>query len=98
MIQGNGDYTIGKYKNAEFQSLFSEGWRESNAINQGNQINRLKADCAGNTLRLYVNNALLDEVTDTDFTSGFSGLLAASLDSQGFEVLFKNFRITEPPR
>ena len=25
VIQGNGDYTIGKYKNAEFQSLFSEG-------------------------------------------------------------------------
>ncbi|MEO7841800.1 MAG: serine/threonine-protein kinase [Anaerolineales bacterium] len=96
VIQGNGDYTIGKYKNAVFQSFFSDGWRQSDAINQGNQTNRLEADCAGNTLRLYVNNALLDEVTDTDFTSGFSGLLAASLDSQGFEVLFNNFQITEP--
>jgi len=96
VIRNNGDYTIGKHKKAGFQSLFSEGWRGSNAINQGNQINLLKADCVGDRLRFYVNNAMLGEATDTDLSSGFSGIIAAALDAQGFEVLFNNFRITKP--
>jgi serine/threonine protein kinase len=95
VIRSNGDYTIGKYKNAQFQPLFSEGWRRSDAINQGMQTNRLRADCAGNTLRFSVNNVLLGEATDTDFISGFSGMIIAALDSQGFEVIFNNFLITE---
>lgn len=94
VIQSNGNYTIGKHKNSEFRLLFSEGWRQSDAIKPG-LTNRLKADCTASTLRLYVNNALLGEVTDTDFTSGCSGLLAVSIDSQGFDVLFNNFLITE---
>jgi hypothetical protein len=96
VIQNDGAYMIGKYKNAEFQFLFSEGWRHSDAINQGSQTNRLKADCMGNTLRFYVNNVILGEVNDTDFNSGFSGILVAPLDVQSFEVLFNNFRITKP--
>lgn len=95
VIQSNGNYNIGKYKNAEFQPLLSEVWLQSNAINQSNQTNRLQADCLGNRLRFYVNNVLLGEVVDTDFTSGFSGVLAANLDSQRFEVIFNNFLITE---
>ncbi len=95
VIQSNGDYAIGKYKNAVFLPFFSD-WKQSDAIKHGNQTNRLEAECTANTLRLYVNDALLDEVTDTDFTSGFSGMLAASLDSQRFEVVFRNFLITEP--
>lgn len=96
VIQSNGDYTIGKYKDAGFQSLFADGWRRSAAIHINDQSNRLRADCAGNTLRFYANNILLGEATDADFTIGFSGLVAAALDSQSFEVVFNNFLITEP--
>ncbi len=95
VIQGNGNYTIGKYNNAEFQSFFPEGWRQSDAINLGNQTNRLQADCAGSTLRLFVNNVLAGEATDEDFTSGFSGIIAAALGDQDFEVRFNNFLVTK---
>jgi hypothetical protein len=95
VIQQNGDFTIGKYKNGEPQFLFSEGWRPSHALPQGDQMNRLRADCVGTTLRFSVNDVLLGEVTDTDFTSGSSGLVASALDAPGFEVLFDNFVITE---
>jgi len=95
VTRNDGGYAIGKYKNAEFQPLFSEGWRQSNAINQGNQTNRFQADCMGNTLRFYVNDVMLGEVHDTDFSSGFSGILAAALDAPGFEVVFNNFLITK---
>jgi hypothetical protein len=43
-----------------------------------------------------VNDVLLEEVTDRDFASGYSGLLAASLDTQGFEALFNDFLVTGP--
>jgi serine/threonine-protein kinase len=96
VIRTNGDFRIGKYKNAEHQSLFPEDWRQSDAIHQGDQANRLKADCVGNTLRFSVNDVMLGEVNDTDFTSGFSGIVAAALDAPGFEVRFNDFLITKP--
>jgi serine/threonine protein kinase len=96
VIRNDGGYAIGKYKGAEFQSLFPEGWRQSDAINQGNQTNRLKADCFGDTLRFYANGVMLGEVNDTDLSSGFSGILAAALDTRGFEVTFNNFLVTKP--
>ena len=96
VIRNNGEYTLGKYKDAQFQSLLAEGWKQSSAINLNVQPLHIQADCVGNTLRLYVNNILLDEVTDSDFPAGYSGILAASLDAQEFEAVFNNFLITEP--
>lgn len=93
VIQSDGEYAIGKKKNGEFLSFFTERM-ESDAVKQGNQTNRLRADCTGNTLRFYVNDVKLAEVTDTDFLSGFSGLVAVALDTQGLEVIFNNFLIT----
>ncbi len=98
VIRSNGDYNIGKYKKAIFYPLFSENWAHSDAIHQGTQTNRLKVECVENTLRLYANNVLLGEVSDTDFTSGFSGMVAAALDIQNFEVTFSNFLITKADR
>ena len=95
-VANNGDYIMEKYVNAEFQPLFSEGWRRSDAIYQGNHTNRLEADCSGTTLSFYVNNVLLDEVTDTDFTAGLTGVIVGARDDQGFEVVFTNFVITKP--
>jgi hypothetical protein len=94
-ISNDGGYVIGKYKNGEFVDLFPDGERQSEAIKKGSQTNRLKADCVGNTLRFHVNDVLLAEVTDPDFRSGSSGIVAAALDNQEFEVRFDNFRITE---
>jgi hypothetical protein len=95
VVRSNGDFTIGKYKDAEFQSFLPNGWQYSSVINQDNQTNRLKADCLGNTLRFYVNDTLLGQAVDSDFKSGFSGLLTATLDVSYFEVTFNHFLITK---
>lgn len=94
VVQPTGNYVIGKFKDGEFQPLFPEGLRTSDAIKQGNQTNRIQADCVGNILRLHVNGVLIDEVTDSDFSSGYSGLTVATYDTQRFEVVFNNFLIT----
>lgn len=97
IVQPNGSYSIGKYADGTFQALFSpEEWRYSDAIKQGNVTNRLKADCLGNTLRLYANGELLGETTDSDLRSGAGGVLAATLESEDFEVVFNHFLITSP--
>jgi len=94
VIQPDGNYTIGKYKNGEFNSFFPDGWRYSAVIKQRDQTNHIKADCLGNTLRLYANGTLLGTATDTDFGSGSNGMIVATLDTQNFEVIFDNFLIT----
>lgn len=96
VIRDDGAFVMGKYQNGEFQPFFPAGWQQSYDILQGGQANHLRADCIGNTLRFYVNDALLAEVADTDLTSGMAGITAGSLDDQGFEVMFDNFRVTEP--
>jgi hypothetical protein len=92
VIQNNGNYTIGKYKNAEFSSFFAEGWRQSDVIQVGN---RLQADCTANTLRLFVNSVMIGEAADTEFASGSIGMVAATLGDLDFEVRFNNFLITK---
>lgn len=94
VVQTSGQYAIGKFQDGAFHPL--EGWNASNAIRQGNQTNRLQADCLGSVLSFYVNDVLVGEVNDADFNSGYSGLIASALDSQAFEVVFNNFQIAEP--
>lgn len=96
VVHTRGSFNIGKYKGGAFQPLYSGNWQASEAILPGNQANRLAADCSGSRLRLTVNGALLGEVTDADFTSGFSGIVAAALDERGAEVLFNDFLIAQP--
>ncbi len=94
IVQNNGVFAIGKIKDEVLHPLVE--WTANNAIRQGNQTNRLRADCDGSALRFYVNDVFLGEANDSDFTSGYSGLIANALDTQGFEVVFNNFQITEP--
>ena len=94
IVQNNGVFAIGKIKDEVLQPLVE--WTANNAIRQGNQTNRLRADCDGSALRFYVNDVFLGEANDSDFTSGYSGLIANALDTQSFDVVFNNFQITEP--
>ena len=94
IVQNNGVFAIGKIKDEVLQPLVE--WTANNAIRQGNQTNRLRADCDGSALRFYVNDVFVGEASDSDFTSGYSGLIVNALDSQSFDVVFNNFQITEP--
>lgn len=66
------------------------------AINQGSATNHIKAECIGNTLSLYANNAMLSSVNDNFLTDGDVGLLASSYDESGVNIQFDNFIVTRP--
>ncbi|MFI6596128.1 serine/threonine-protein kinase [Nonomuraea sp. NPDC050536] len=58
------------------------------------QDNRIVAECAGTTLRLWVNEELLAKVTDDQpFESGEAGVLAAPSGDQAVQVRFATFAV-----
>jgi len=96
VISSDGYYGIGKVSDNVQQLVGMESMPPSEVIRQGKLTNQLQADCIGNTLRLYVNDTLLAETQDTDFTSGNVGLMAGSFANPGTDVHFDNFVVREP--
>jgi hypothetical protein len=95
-ISADGYYGIGKIKDGQTSLLTGNEMLPHNSILTGNQINRIRADCIGNKLTLYVNNVLVTSVQDVDFTSGDVGILAGSFEQPGADVYFDNFVVYKP--
>jgi hypothetical protein len=72
------------------------GMVPSSAIKTGKQTNSITAVCQGDELSLYVNDELLEIVTDDTHTRGSVGLGAGSGAEGGLRVQFDNFLVTEP--
>jgi hypothetical protein len=95
VISSDGSYGIGKSEDGEFEFL-ETGTAPDGVIESGEEPNRIRADCVGETLTLYANGQKLVEVQDDDFDSGFIGLVAGTRLSGGIEVLFDNYAVYEP--
>ncbi|MGD0611070.1 MAG: hypothetical protein ABSB41_06105 [Anaerolineales bacterium] len=67
-----------------------------NGINQGALTNHIRVDCVGDTLTLYANGTQVATATDSSFQGGDVGLVAASYDTAGTDILFKNFYVYAP--
>ncbi len=96
IIRPDGYFTIGKYQAGSFFSLTPGGWTYHPAIQSGDASNLLQAECVGDELRFFANGELLGEASDSTFSSGKPGLIAAALDDQGFQALFDNFTVFSP--
>ena len=90
----SGEYTIGKYVKGQFNSLLAGGWNSSPSIPTAGQTTHLQAVCAGDHLSFYINSELLNEVNDSLFASGKTGVAAAALQTQA-DVLFDNFQVDQ---
>lgn len=96
VISADGYYAIGKVKASEQSLLGQEAMRYSSAIKTGVAINRLRAECHGNTLRFYINDSPVALVEDFDFIEGGVGLLAGTFEEGGLDVLFDDFVVLQP--
>ena len=96
IVTTDGYYGIGKYNGGSQSLIGTENLYETDKVLGGDAVNRIKAECIGSTLRLYVNGNLLQEVTDTDHTSGDVGLIAGTFDDAGTDILFDNFVVRKP--
>ena len=68
-------------------------WTPHKAVRQGERVNRLRAECAGDYLALYVNNQLVAQGTDDHFTQGLAGFAASGSENSSVQVSFENFTI-----
>ena len=96
IVRPDGYFTIGKYEAGSFFPLTPGGWTFHEAIQTGNAVNLLSAECEGSQLRFSANGEFLGEAADSSFASGKVGLVAAALDASGFEASFDNFSIYSP--
>lgn len=96
VISSDGFYGIGKMEEDEFEFI-QEGQDTSGVIKTGmNVVNRLRADCIGDQLRLYVNGEQLLEVQDDDILEGNVGMMIGTRKEVGVTVLFDNFAVFQP--
>ncbi|GAP15930.1 hypothetical protein LARV_03725 [Longilinea arvoryzae] len=96
-ITTDGYYGIIKYKDGEDTLLGSDSLQGSDLIKtDAGAVNRLRADCVGDHLTLYVNSELLAEVTDADFSSGDIGLASGTYDEGGTDMRFDNLMVYRP--
>ncbi|MCC6614331.1 MAG: hypothetical protein IT320_12695 [Anaerolineae bacterium] len=93
LIQGSGAYGIFRSSGRSLQPLVD--WATSDAINLPPAANKLRAVCVGDYLALYVNDKLVAEAIDDQYSSGQIGLVASSADRLGVRVGFDNLVVHE---
>lgn len=99
LISSDGYYAIGKYQSGDDQVVYLSGEGEyvaSDAINQGQARNSLRASCVGNELTLMVNGELVESVTDPTFVTGDIGLGASTFESGTLTIDYDNVRVLAP--
>lgn len=99
LISGDGYYAIGKYQsgNNQITYLNEEGeYAPSEAINQGSNLNKIRASCIGDELTLSVNGVPLATVNDPTFVTGDVGLAASTFEPGTLTVVYDNVRVIAP--
>lgn len=96
VISSDGYYAITKVTSSSSTRLGGEEMQFSNYIHQGAATNDIRFDCTGDLLSLYVNGQLIDQQSDSEYTSGNVGLIAGTYDTPGTDILYDNFSVRQP--
>lgn len=93
LISGDGYYKVAKLQN---NSWSAAGWNKSSAIKTGKATNMIRVVCNGDTFSFYVNDMLLQNYTDSSFSSGQIGLTAGTNYALGSVTIdFDDIKIWE---
>lgn len=93
LISGDGYYKVAKLQN---NSWSVAGWNKSSAIKTGKATNVIRVVCNGDEFSFYVNDVLLQNYTDSSFSSGQIGLTAGTNYAPGSVTIdFDDLRIWE---
>ncbi|MCI0519900.1 MAG: hypothetical protein L0Z70_06540 [Chloroflexi bacterium] len=95
VVGENGDYGIAILDDGEF-SFLKKGQDEAGIIQSDGSPNHIRAECIGETLKLYANGQALTEVWDDTHTEGEAGLIVITRTESGLDVLFDNYAVYEP--
>lgn len=88
-ITANGLYAVERHDADGTWTRLTQDWLSSEAINQGlNVANRLKVIANGPEFTVYVNDILLQQVSDPTYTSGTVALSAGTFGGGNLQVSF----------
>jgi hypothetical protein len=90
-ISSDGRYALDLYKDNELNVLIDP--IESPAIKISGEMNALRVETVGSRIRLYANDQLLDEVSDSTFARGKAALAVSSFEEAGVSAAFDNLVI-----
>lgn len=93
LISGDGYYEVARLQN---NSWSTPSWNKSSAIKTGQATNLIRVVCDGDKFSFYVNDVLLQNYTDSSFSSGSIGLTAGTNYALGSVTIdFDNLKIWE---
>ncbi|MBN1265492.1 MAG: hypothetical protein JXA25_08365 [Anaerolineales bacterium] len=96
LISDDGYASIGSMVQGDKYLLSHATMLPVESILQGDNSNRIQAECISNQLRFVVNDVLIAEVEDNLYTHGDVGLMVISSDRTGGEVRFMSFIAHQP--
>jgi hypothetical protein len=96
IISSDGYYGIGKVKEGDQQLIDMEDMYPTDKINLGDAVNQIRADCIGSTLTLFINGTEIDKKVDDEIKGENVGLIAGTFDTAYTDILFDNFKVTQP--
>ncbi|MFW5940432.1 MAG: hypothetical protein ACOC9C_00740 [Chloroflexota bacterium] len=99
LISSDGYYAIGKYQSGNNQITYLTGdgqYAPSEAINQGQASNTIRATCIGDELTLTVNGQMVDSANDPTFVTGDIGVGVSTFQPGSLEVAFDDVRVLAP--
>jgi len=96
IISSDGFAVVGKVTAGSMEYLSSEQMQPSDAIKQGSTTNRLRIDCVGSNIALFVNGQQVATVSDASYTSGDVGFLAGTFEIPSTEIHFDNLLVSRP--
>ncbi len=93
----SGKYSLRKWDGLHMTNLID--WTASPTIQAGaNQTNRLGLLAVGNHLSVYINGALLKEITDSSFAKGSFGLFVGANTTAKYSINVTDIAYWENPK
>ncbi len=92
-VSEDGYYSIWKEVNGE--AVYLVDWALSDLVPVDSSPFVINASCDGSQLSVGINGELLATATDTDFATGYVGLIAGTWENGGLVVSFDNFEVIE---
>jgi hypothetical protein len=96
LVSSDGYYDISKVQDNSRVPLSAEQLLPSEVIPQEKDLIKIRADCIGDTLSLYVDGQQVAVVQDTSFISGNIGLIAGAFQEAGTDIAFDNLVVRQP--
>jgi hypothetical protein len=92
VVSSQGQYTLDQYLKSNWNTI--KKWTTHSAIKKGTEINHLKVIAQGSTFQLYVNDTLVDTITDNSIPqAGKVALSGGSYDAPNVHVAFDNVQV-----